>query len=198
MAGNVGDLEIDRTRKTVQRDGDTERSRVHCDTCASDEWHVLMYAFAPPSEIEGWRCESCGTRVKTDDEHTRFAIDRTRKTVQRDGDTERSRVHCDTCASDEWHVLMYAFAPPSEIEGWRCESCGTRVKTDDEHTRFAIDRTRKTVQRDGDTERSRVHCDTCASDEWHVLMYAFAPPSDFERWRCSSCKTVATVRGGPA
>ena len=125
-------------------------------------------------------------------------IDQTRKTVQRDGDTERSRVHCDTCASDEWHVLMYAFAPPSDIEGWRCESCGDRVITGDYDNDIEIDRTRTTVNSDGDTERIRVRCERCASDELHNLIYAFAPPSDFERWRCESCKTVATVRGGAA
>jgi hypothetical protein len=63
---------------------------------------------------------------------------------------------------------------------------------------FEIDDSRNTVISDGDTERTFRTCDRCDTKDWHVLMYAFAPPSDFERWRCESCRTVATLRGGPA
>jgi hypothetical protein len=63
---------------------------------------------------------------------------------------------------------------------------------------FAMDRSRGTVNSNDETESARVRCDRCAGEHTHVLIYAFEPPSDFERWRCEVCKSIQTVRGGPA
>ena len=63
---------------------------------------------------------------------------------------------------------------------------------------FTIDKSRLTVNTDGDAEVMQADCDRCGEETHHVLIYAFAPPSDFARWRCEACTSIQTIRGGDA
>jgi len=59
-----------------------------------------------------------------------------------------------------------------------------------------IDRRARTVNNSTPdvVERTTTWCDRCSGEVEHRLLYAFAPPSDYARWRCTRCKIVRTVR----
>jgi len=60
-----------------------------------------------------------------------------------------------------------------------------------------VDRRARTVNNSTPdvVERTTAWCDRCSAELEHRLLYAFTPPSDFARWRCTGCSTVRTVRG---
>jgi len=73
------------------------------------------------------------------------------------------------------------------------------VQLDDDMQSAAdlIDRRARTVNNSTPAvvERTTTWCDRCSAELEHRLLYAFAAPSDFARWRCTGCSTVRTVRG---